>query len=418
MLDYGALPPEVNSTRMYTGPGSAPMMAAAAAWRTMAAELTSAAHSYETVIAQLSGEEWLGPGSAAMASAAAPYVAWMSATAAQAEQAASQATAAAAAFETARAATVPPAAVTTNRVQQAALVSTNVLGINTAAIAALDAHYAQMWAQDAAAMYGYASGSAAASQVTPFSEPTQTTNPAGVEGQQAAVAQAAGTAAGSNADVAQMISSMPSAIQGLSSPLATGTAGSAAAGGDLLSAILNSASMNGFVFLAMQPGMSALNSAATAAAYIPSTLLPNMVGYFAGGGFNAVGGGTAGAGIGALLAPGGPLSSLGALGGGGLGAIGAASGVSWSAPAVSAGLGQASLVGTSLSVPPGWSGSIPAAPASATALQASSFAPAPESSSMAAMPPGMAGGRPGSFGYGTPRYGFKPTVMPRPVIAG
>ncbi|MDQ2625398.1 MAG: PPE family protein, partial [Actinomycetota bacterium] len=26
MLDYGALPPEVNSGRMYTGPGSAPMM--------------------------------------------------------------------------------------------------------------------------------------------------------------------------------------------------------------------------------------------------------------------------------------------------------------------------------------------------------------------------------------------------------
>jgi PPE-repeat protein len=98
MLDYGALPPEVNSGRMYTGPGSAPMMSAASAWRTMAAELATAAHSYETVVSQLSGEEWLGPGSASMSAAATPYIAWMNTTAAQAEQAATQATAAATAL--------------------------------------------------------------------------------------------------------------------------------------------------------------------------------------------------------------------------------------------------------------------------------------------------------------------------------
>lgn len=107
MLDYGALPPEVNSGRMYTGPGSAPMMSAASAWRTMAAELATAAHSYDTVITQLAGEEWLGPGSASMSAAATPYIAWMDTTATLAEQAATQATAAATAFETARAATVP-----------------------------------------------------------------------------------------------------------------------------------------------------------------------------------------------------------------------------------------------------------------------------------------------------------------------
>ncbi len=36
MLDYGALPPEINSTRMYAGPGSAPLIAAAAAWDVLA----------------------------------------------------------------------------------------------------------------------------------------------------------------------------------------------------------------------------------------------------------------------------------------------------------------------------------------------------------------------------------------------
>ncbi|WP_264069201.1 PPE family protein, partial [Mycolicibacter terrae] len=31
-MDFGMLPPEVNSGRMYVGPGSSPMMAAATAW--------------------------------------------------------------------------------------------------------------------------------------------------------------------------------------------------------------------------------------------------------------------------------------------------------------------------------------------------------------------------------------------------
>lgn len=76
-MDFGALPPEVNSVRMYAGPGSAPMVAAASAWNGLAAELSSAATGYETVITQLSSEGWLGPASAAMAEAVAPYVAWM-----------------------------------------------------------------------------------------------------------------------------------------------------------------------------------------------------------------------------------------------------------------------------------------------------------------------------------------------------
>jgi Ca2+/Na+ antiporter len=58
--------------------------------------------------------QWLGPSSMAMSTAAAPYVAWMNTTAAQAEQAATQAKAAAAAYETAFAMTVPPPVVTGN----------------------------------------------------------------------------------------------------------------------------------------------------------------------------------------------------------------------------------------------------------------------------------------------------------------
>ena len=68
----GALPPEINSARMYSGPGSPPMLAAAAAWDGLAAELSSTASSYQSVIERLAGEGWLGPASASMAAAVDP----------------------------------------------------------------------------------------------------------------------------------------------------------------------------------------------------------------------------------------------------------------------------------------------------------------------------------------------------------
>lgn len=82
-MDFGALPPEINSGRMYAGPGPSSLFAAASAWNSLAAELNSAASSYETVVSELISEEWLGPASGSMADAVAPYVAWMNATAIQ-----------------------------------------------------------------------------------------------------------------------------------------------------------------------------------------------------------------------------------------------------------------------------------------------------------------------------------------------
>jgi PPE-repeat protein len=69
MLDFGALPPEVNSAKMYMGPGSSSFQVAASAWNSLAAELQSAAQGYETTISQLASEGWNGPASTAMASA-------------------------------------------------------------------------------------------------------------------------------------------------------------------------------------------------------------------------------------------------------------------------------------------------------------------------------------------------------------
>ena len=239
-MDYGALPPEINSARMYSGPGSPPMLAAAAAWDGLAAELSSTASSYQSVIERLSGEGWLGPASASMAAAVTPYMTWVSLTGAQAEQAATQASAAAAAYEAAFAATVPPAAVAANRVQLATLVATNFLGQNTPAIAATEAHYGEMWAQDAAAMYAYAASSAAASVLKLFGQPPQTTNPAGQADQTAAVAQATATPAASGAQtvLSQLTSAVPNALQSLAAPLGLPT--------DLWS-FLDSNFVNGFV---------------------------------------------------------------------------------------------------------------------------------------------------------------------------
>src|SRR6185437_3403647 len=118
------------------------------------------------------------------------------ATAAEAEQTAIQARAAVAAYEAAFAMTVPPPVIEANRTLLMALIATNFFGQNTGAIMATEALYAEMWAQDAAAMYGYTGASAAAIQVTPFSAPPQTTTQDGASSQAAAVAKAAAAPAG------------------------------------------------------------------------------------------------------------------------------------------------------------------------------------------------------------------------------
>ncbi|WP_205874596.1 PPE family protein [Mycobacterium camsae] len=192
VTDFGLLPPEVNSARMYSGPGAESTLAAANAWDSLATVLNSAAVSYGTVIAGLAVESWMGPASASMAAAAAPYAAWLSAAAVRAERTAGQARAAAAAYEAAFAMTVPPALIAVNREQLMSLVETNVLGQNSPAIEALQAEYAEMWAQDAAAMFDYAASSEAASTLLPFTAPTQTADPAGPTAAAAAAASTAG----------------------------------------------------------------------------------------------------------------------------------------------------------------------------------------------------------------------------------
>ncbi len=406
-MDFGALPPEVNSARMYAGPGSAPMMAAATAWAALAAELGATAASYEAVISHLTSEGWMGPASATMAAAAAPYVRWMSTTGALAEQTSGQAAAAAGAYEAAFAMTVPPAEVAANRALLMSLVATNFLGQNTPAIAATEAQYGEMWAQDAAAMYGYAGSSAAASKLTPFDQPAETTDPAGLGGQASAVAQTTGTAAGTGAQtVTQVMSAIPTALQGLSSPLATAQATPV---WDFLdSSFVNGVVSGGYVNPAMvEPAvvatMADINAVALGGA--PETqALPPM-----------------GSGEGNPIWL--PIPSNSAIVPFGSAAMpfgSAAMPLGSAGTGVSAGSNQAAMVGR-LSVPQSWTvaaqvenhagAALPGAGWTSTAL--------PESPTGVPGLPGVpavsTAGR--HFGSG-PRYGFHVTVIPRPPAAG
>ncbi len=376
MLDFGLLPPEVNSGRMYTGPGPGPMLAAAEAWDGLAADLGFASSGYGATLAELTSGNWIGPASTAMMAAVTPYVNWLSSTAAQAEETANQARAAVAAYEAAFAMTVPPPVIAANRALLMALIATNFFGQNTPAIMATEALYAEMWAQDAAAMYGYAGASSAASQVTPFAAPPQTATDDGSSNQADAVAKAAATPASQAATVVQnAVASAPTTSTQTTTALPAATTGTGAT-----TAATPPTFTGPFAWLeqliyntySQYPtgGLGVGFNTTSLTAILKQTLQA----YFGVGlgnfGFSigqqltfGPGGATAGAG-GAWY----PTPQFAGLGFGNGGAP------------VSAGIGQASTLGR-LSVPPGWPGATPTAMEEAEL--ASTFRPiAPSSNAM------------------------------------
>ncbi|WP_244986786.1 PPE family protein [Mycobacterium marinum] len=157
---------------MYAGPGSGSMRAAADAWLGISAQLYEAAEMYSSVMRNLVDMQWLGPSAMVMSACVVPYRDWLDITAAQAKEAGDRANFAAAAFEQAFAMTVPPALVAANRASLAALIGTNFFGQNNAAIAAAEAAYCEMWAQDASVMQEYSVTSDIASNLTPLRSPS------------------------------------------------------------------------------------------------------------------------------------------------------------------------------------------------------------------------------------------------------
>jgi PPE-repeat protein len=418
VLDFALLPPEVNSGRMYSGPGPGPLLAASEAWDSLAAELGFAASGYGSALAELTSNSWVGPTSTAMLSAATPYIDWMSTTAAQAEETANHARAAVAAYEAAFAMTVPPPVIAANRALLAALVATNFLGQNTPAIMMTEALYAEMWAQDAAAMYGYAGASQVAVAVTPFTAPPQTTTNDGTSSQADAVAKAAATPASQAATVAQnAVSSAPTSTAQTAATTAVPAATPPTTLAEWLQTLWQNTVTNfpsGGWGVGLTGGSSGnLNS-----------MRQILQAYF------AVGLGNFGFGMGqqlitpaqatALFNP----SAAGAVLPPALPPIGGTAGVSgapFTASSVSAQMGEASTLGR-LSVPAGWQGSTPAAMEEAQLVSAARPV-APQANGMLNGVPmagnaglGAGAGRRGS-GY-VVKYGFRHAVMPRPPQGG
>lgn len=397
VFDFAARPPEINSALMYSGAGAGPMMAAASAFSSLSSELNATAASYEAVISQL-GSQWVGPSSTAMASAAQPYIGWLNTTSGQLQQAASQAIASAAAYEAAFSATVPPPVIAANRAQLAVLVATNILGQNTPAIAANEAMYGEMWAQDAAAMYGYAGASATAAQLSPLTPPAENTNPAAAGLQAAAVGNAVNSNATSSG-LNGLLGNLQNGLNSLANPAASAAATSPM--DDLYNAVQG--------FFGVPLVSNTINSADVTASWCVMMTISAMatLGHFVAqapagvtvGEVTPVG---AGVGMGMTLAS--ATSPAGGFGG----------------ASVLAGMGSASGVG-GLSVPASWSAATPAEVTPATLAGTGWTAAADEAGTISTVPagvgmPAMASAGRGGFGFGAPRYGFKPTVMPKQVV--
>lgn len=404
MIDFGALPPEINSTRMYAGPGPLSLIAAAVAWDGLAAELHAASSCYRTVIAGLTSQRWLGPSSLAMASAFAPYMAWTAGAAARAAESAGQARLAVEVYEAAFAMTVPPPAVAANRAQLAVLVATNFFGQNAAAIAATEAEYGEMWAQDAAAMYEYAAGSAAACSVTQFNPAPHVTNESGMAQQAAVVGQV--TSQSEQANLAHVVSNVPTALHQLSSPMTVatntandlggtvGTVGSAGAG-----ATDSGASS---IATGLASGIPGAIPSAFSAAATPLYGMSSILGMAqtAQGLANAANSGAMAAASGAASAASTGAGALGSVGSLGSGVFGS--------------LGSATSLGP-LAVPASWTSVIPAANSAVSALPAINLAGANMPPSVMGSLPRLAAASGKTLG---PRYGVIPTVMTRPPAAG
>lgn len=393
MVEYGALPPEINSARAYAGPQSAPLIAAHGAWEALSVNLASNAAALNSAIMSLLAGGWQGPSSAMMAAGGAQNVAWLYQAATQAQTTALAAAQAASAVEATYAGVVPPPLIEANRNLLEALVASNFLGVNSGAIAACVAEYDEMWTRDATVMYGFSADAAAATgMLIPFIPLQPTVNPGGFASQAAAVAQAGGTAAGqagqNSATAGQSVSSMgagdsasimsmapqflsavPQALQGLAQPLMGGM-------GNPMQ------SLGGFQSL-LAPFLSSMSN-------------PAM-------------GGVGGAGA-ATSAAASFSNAGGAAGGFGAGGAGP----------MAAGLGKGGSLG-GLSVPATWAasaqpGGSSAAPVSATGGASSAAAPATAGGGVGgagAAPMAAMGGRENSGGN-DPSYGAPVRVLPRP----
>jgi PPE-repeat protein len=288
--------------------------------------------------------------------------------------------------------------------QSQQLQATNVLGQNTPVIAQLEAQYGEYWAQDAGAMYSYAGQSSSATKVTQFQKAPEVTNQSGQATQAAAVTNATANSTATNTS---------KTLQSLAQPATSSTVKAAATPAATTST----------------DPLSELWFLLTGQTSLPTSLGTLVNGYspFAGLFYNTEGLPYFSVGMGNFGVQ--MAKSAGMLGGaaapavakaatGGLGGLGAALG--GGGGQVAAGLGSGAHV-AGLSVPQAWPGAVaPSVAKPISAVPVSEVITAPESGAgnlVGGVPAAGMGGPVRGAGAG-PRYGFKPTVMARPMSAG
>jgi PPE-repeat protein len=367
-IDYGAEIPEVNSGRIYTGAGSGPLMATAAAWAEQAGELMAGAAQLAGVLGTLSAN-WQGPSSEAAVASIMPYLAWMLKSAATAEHAATTHAAVAAAHEAAFMGVVPPPVIAAN--QSALAAAIGGLPWTAPLVAQLEAQYQEMWAQDSTALYAYAASMTTAIgglQADPFTPALPTTTDGGLGAVADASGQAAGESAGNAAQTASGAGNQAASMGSAASSL--GGIGSSA--GQALSAPMNSLG---------QAGQSLTSPLTSAMSQFGQFANPAMTGMGTGmlGGLAGFGGGFGGGA--------GGVGSFGGMpaGGGGYGPMLASMGRA------------ASLPSGRLSVPASWAGSVE--PSAARPLVNSTMSAAPI---MSNQPEAFASGTPSRMYGGVP----------------
>ena len=381
VLDFAGIPPEINSALMYSGAGSGPLMAAAASYNNLAAELSTTATSWESIITNLTTQSWRGAGvgGAAAAAAALCGVAGHHGSRARARGRPGRRIGG-----RLRGGVCGHGSPSDRRCQQSYTVGARrdatSWAINTPAIAATEAHYAEMWVQDATAMYTYAAAATSAAALQPLTPASPTSSP---------VCGGYPSRRGSRGHCAadfhpSLWDALPNSVQTLPNSV------DSAYGTPFITNFIQQIGVTAawFVGNTIPTVASYAHTIAAAEAAAPAAAASSVTP------------------VGGMALPMGSLvSSVGS--GGGLGG------------AVSAGLGEAGSVG-GLSVPASWSAAAPATLESSTApLAGSGWTAGVEetagSGGIVPGMPGMAGAAKGAGGLAGPRYGIKPIVMPKPV---
>ena len=166
-----ALPPEVHSAQLSSGPGPAGLLSAAAAWSSLSSTYASAADELSATLAAAQAGAWEGPTAEQYAAAHAPYLAWLMRASANSAAAAARHETAATAYTAALAAMPTLPELAANHAIHGVLVATNFFGVNTIPIALNEADYARMWVQAASTMTTYQAISTTAVTSAPQTDP-------------------------------------------------------------------------------------------------------------------------------------------------------------------------------------------------------------------------------------------------------